>query len=100
MAQSRRRLEEVVTQYDRLCAKLEEVSAELIVKYEDELEELRANRDKVSAKFRALEDADEGSWAEAKTAFSHASDDFRLDLADMLSIFVHGADEEAEDYDD
>jgi chromosome segregation ATPase len=80
-------LKEWSAQIDILTARTEIASADLKLKYAEELEELRSKQHAAAEKLKELEDASGDAWKTVKETADKVWNDLRTGLADVTSKF-------------
>lgn len=80
-------LKECSAQIDILTAKAERASADMKLRYAEELEALRAKQHAAAEKMQELEEAGSDAWVTIKETADKVWDDLRTGLASAVSKF-------------
>lgn len=84
------RLDEWNADIDKLAAKAALAEAEAKIKYQNQLDDLRAKRDDVRDKLLAVQQAGEGAWEDLKEGLENSWEILKMSFNTAKSEFAKG----------
>jgi archaellum component FlaC len=84
------KIDEWNAEIDRLAAKADQSDAEAKIKYQEELEDLRAKREDFENRVASMQQAGEGAWEDLKQGLENSWEILKTSIAKAKSEFERG----------
>lgn len=81
------RLNQWNAEIHKLEAKMDEAEADAKIEYQNQLEEMRKQRDEAEAQMREMQNASDEAWSELQSGFDKAWDDISTAFESAVSKF-------------
>jgi DNA-binding transcriptional regulator GbsR (MarR family) len=86
-AQAKKQIDEVIEKIDTLEAKSDQVRENLKDTYQEQIRNLKSQKEVLKNKYASMEDAAEEKWDEFKEAFAEGAESFQEGVSKLTAVF-------------